>query len=179
MRRTAPISYANQAYSNGEFVKGAAGGRSTSYAANQYRELSKKMGVRSRYMGSIFVEHSIYAYLKGATKKRYMRLEDFSTYSREEVLRNFKEFRYVRDNQSYFLYLIFTAGACVYVGETSNIFWRIVKHRDKCADDSIIYLQEYPDKDVVLKLEKHYIRVLKPMFNSRYCQAGQLELFRL
>ncbi|WP_210466868.1 GIY-YIG nuclease family protein [Rufibacter roseolus] len=106
-----------------------------------------------------------------------MRLEDFKAYSREEVLRNFKKLRYIRDNKTYFLYLIFNSGSCVYVGETSNIFWRIVKHRDKCAEESVIYLREYPDKEMVLKLEKHYIRILKPMFNNRYCQTGQLELF--
>ncbi|KAA3435916.1 GIY-YIG nuclease family protein [Rufibacter hautae] len=108
-----------------------------------------------------------------------MLLDQFSKYNREEVLKKYKALRYIRDNNSYFLYLIFTAGACVYVGETSNIFWRIVKHKDKCGSDSVIYMQEHPDKEAVLRLEKHYIRVLKPKFNSRYCQAGQLELFRL
>ncbi|MFB9865684.1 GIY-YIG nuclease family protein [Rufibacter immobilis] len=106
-----------------------------------------------------------------------MKVDDFSAYNREEVLKNYKELRYVKDNKSYFLYLIFTAGACVYVGETCNIFWRVIKHKSKCAQDSVIYLQEYSDKERVLKLEKHYIRILKPMFNNRYCSKNQLELF--
>jgi predicted GIY-YIG superfamily endonuclease len=108
-----------------------------------------------------------------------MGIEDFSAYSRGEVLRSYKGLRNVRDNKSYFLYLIFTSGSCVYVGETSNIFWRIVKHRDKCVEETVIYLREYSDKETVLKLEKHYIRILKPMFNNRYCSKNQLELFRL
>ncbi|WP_460881160.1 GIY-YIG nuclease family protein [Pontibacter rugosus] len=83
----------------------------------------------------------------------------------------------MKENRSYFLYLIFDSETCVYVGETSNIFWRVVKHKDKCSDGAAIYLQEYQDKEEVLKLEKHYIRILKPKFNSRYCQPHQLELF--
>ena len=98
-------------------------------------------------------------------------------YSRKEVLMNYRSLRYVRDNNSYFLYLIFDAGTCVYVGETSNIFWRIIKHKDKSSTESLIYLQEYPGKEQVLRLEKHYIRMLKPKFNNRYCQPDQLELF--
>ena len=104
-------------------------------------------------------------------------LYHFLRYSRREVLKQYRKLRYVRDNQSYFLYLIFTSGSCVYVGETSSIFWRIIKHKDKCSAESVIYLQEYQDKEEVLKLEKHYIRMLKPKFNSRYCQPHQLELF--
>ncbi|MCC9138799.1 hypothetical protein LN995_20445 [Pontibacter silvestris] len=61
---------------------------------------------------------------------------------------------------------------------TSNIFWRVIKHKDKCSADSVIYFQEYQDKEEVLKLEKYYIRMLKPKFNSRYCQPDQLELFK-
>jgi predicted GIY-YIG superfamily endonuclease len=106
-----------------------------------------------------------------------MLLDNLPKYSRREVLKEYRKLRYVRDNQSYFLYLIFDAGTCVYVGETSNIFWRIIKHKDKCSDESVIYLQEYPNKEEVLRLEKHHIRVLKPKFNSRYCQPSQLELF--
>ncbi len=85
----------------------------------------------------------------------------------------------MKENRSYFLYLIFDSGTCVYVGETSNIFWRVIKHKDKCSEGAVIYLQEYPDKEDVLKLEKHYIRMLKPKFNNRYCQINQLELFQL
>ena len=107
-----------------------------------------------------------------------VQLNRFRRYSRREVLTNYRSLRYVRDNDSYFLYLIFDAGTCVYVGETSNIFWRIVKHKDKCSDGTVIYLQEYPDKEQVLRLEKHYIRMLKPIFNNRYCQPNQLELFQ-
>ena len=106
-----------------------------------------------------------------------MKLIKFNKYSRREVLKEYRTLRYVRDNDSYFLYLIFEAGTCVYVGETSNIFWRIVKHKDKCSDAALIYFQEYPDKEQVLRLEKHYIRMLKPIFNNRYCQPSQLELF--
>lgn len=105
-------------------------------------------------------------------------LNYFFRYSREEVLKQYRKLRYVRDNQSYFLYLIFDADTCVYVGETSNIFWRIIKHKDKCSSGSVIYLQEHPEKEEVLKLEKHYIRMLKPKFNSRYCRPEQLELFK-
>ncbi|WP_370457664.1 GIY-YIG nuclease family protein [Rufibacter sp. XAAS-G3-1] len=83
----------------------------------------------------------------------------------------------MKGNNSHFLYLIFTAGDCVYVGETSNIFWRIMKHKAKCNNDSEVYLQEHPEKRTVLILEKHFIRVFKPKFNKRYCQASQLELF--
>lgn len=106
-----------------------------------------------------------------------VQLNGFRRYSRREVLKSYRGLRYVRDNDSYFLYLIFEADTCVYVGETSNIFWRIVKHRDKCSDAALIYFQEYPDKEQVLRLEKHYIRTLKPIFNNRYCQPNQLELF--
>ena len=106
-----------------------------------------------------------------------VQLSGFRRYSRREVLKSYRSLRYVRDNDSYFLYLIFEAGTCVYVGETSNIFWRIVKHRDKCSEGTVIYLQEYPDKEQVLRLEKHCIRMLKPTFNNRYCQPNQLELF--
>lgn len=106
-----------------------------------------------------------------------VQLSRFRRYSRREVLVNYRSLRYVRDNDTYFLYLIFDVGTCVYVGETSNIFWRIVKHRDKCSEGTEIYLQEYPDKQQVLRLEKHYIRMLKPIFNNRYCQPQQLELF--
>jgi predicted GIY-YIG superfamily endonuclease len=105
-------------------------------------------------------------------------LTEFKKYSRREVLKKYRKLRYVRDNDTYFLYLIFDAGTCVYVGETSNIFWRIIKHRDKCSEGTVIYLQEYPDKEQVLRLEKHYIRTLKPIFNNRYCQPHQLELFQ-
>ncbi|MFD3003642.1 GIY-YIG nuclease family protein [Pontibacter toksunensis] len=108
-----------------------------------------------------------------------VQLSRFRRYSRREVLANYKRLRYIRDNNSYFLYLIFEADTCVYVGETSNIFWRIIKHKDKCSDEAVIYFQEYSDKEEVLRLEKHYIRMLKPKFNSRYCQPHQLELFRL
>jgi predicted GIY-YIG superfamily endonuclease len=107
-----------------------------------------------------------------------VQLSRFRRYSRREVLMNYRGLRYVRDNDSYFLYLIFDAGTCVYVGETSNIFWRIVKHKDKCSAEAVIYLREYPDKEQVLRLEKHYIRMLKPKFNNRYCQPDQLELFQ-
>ncbi|WP_229972911.1 GIY-YIG nuclease family protein [Pontibacter harenae] len=102
---------------------------------------------------------------------------DFDGLSRREVLREYKKLRYVKNNSSYFLYFIFDSGECVYVGETSNIFWRVVKHKDKCTEEAVIYLREYQDKQEVLKLEKHYIRVLKPKFNNRYCLEGQLELF--
>ncbi|WP_205504629.1 GIY-YIG nuclease family protein [Rufibacter psychrotolerans] len=102
---------------------------------------------------------------------------EFIKYSRGEVFRKYKQLRYTKDNDSYFLYLIYTAGTCVYVGETSNIFWRIVKHKNKCSKESLIYLQEHSNKETVLILEKHLIMVLKPKFNSRYCQAAQLELF--
>ena len=98
-------------------------------------------------------------------------------YSRREVLRAYKHLRYVRDNTSYFLYFIMEAGVCVYVGETSNIFWRMAKHKAKCTGTSLIYLQEYENKEQVLRLERHYIRMLKPKFNNRYCLEGQLELF--
>ncbi|WP_162055974.1 GIY-YIG nuclease family protein [Pontibacter pamirensis] len=107
-----------------------------------------------------------------------IQLREFRQYSRREVLKRYRKLRHVRDNKSYFLYLIFDSGTCVYVGETSNIFWRVIKHKDKCADGSMIYLQEYQDKEEVLKLEKHYIRMLKPKFNNRYCQINQLELFQ-
>ncbi|WP_347160354.1 GIY-YIG nuclease family protein [Pontibacter chitinilyticus] len=106
-----------------------------------------------------------------------MILLTFKKYSRNEVLKKYRHLRYVRDNSTYFLYFIFDGGECVYVGETSNIFWRVVKHKDKCSPEAVICLQEYPDKQEVLKLEKHFIRVLKPKFNSRYCLEGQLELF--
>jgi predicted GIY-YIG superfamily endonuclease len=106
-----------------------------------------------------------------------MILENLSSYGRKEVLKAFKHLRYVRDNSTYFLYFIFEGGDCIYVGETSNIFWRMAKHRDKCTDTSLIYLQEYKSKEEVLRLEKHFIRMLKPKFNNRYCQEGQLELF--
>jgi len=106
-----------------------------------------------------------------------VQLNRFRRYSRGEVLTNYRSLRYVRNNNSFFLYLIFDAGSCVYVGETSNIFWRIIKHKDKCPDGAVIYFQEYPDKEQVLRLEKHYIRMLKPIFNNRYCQPNQLELF--
>ncbi|WP_066837151.1 GIY-YIG nuclease family protein [Rufibacter ruber] len=102
---------------------------------------------------------------------------EFINYSKEEVFKKYKQLRYTKNNNSYFLYLIYTTGTCVYVGETSNIFWRIVKHKNKCSNESVICLQEHSDKKTVLKLEKHLIRVLKPKFNSRYCQATQLELF--
>ena len=108
-----------------------------------------------------------------------VRLHEFRQYRRREVLHQYRKLRYVKANRSYFLYLIFDMGTCVYVGETSNIFWRIVKHKDKCSDEAVIYLHEYPDKEQVLRLEKHYIRILKPMFNSRYCQPNQLELFEI
>jgi hypothetical protein len=108
-----------------------------------------------------------------------MRLEESSAYSREELLRDFKGLRYVRDNQTYFLCLILHRRSCLYVGETSNIFWRIAKLQDKCSEESVIYLQEYSDKETVLKLEKHYIRILKPMFNNRYCMINQVELYGL
>lgn len=102
---------------------------------------------------------------------------EFRQYNRREVLKRYRRLRHVRNNNSYFLYLIFDADTCVYVGVTSNIFWRFIKHRDNCSDGAVIFLQEYPDKEQVLRLEKHYIRMLKPMFNSRYCQPHQLELF--
>ncbi|MFT2011458.1 GIY-YIG nuclease family protein [Pontibacter sp. 13R65] len=107
-----------------------------------------------------------------------VQLDKFHRYSRGGVLKQYRKLRYIRENKMYFLYLIFDSGTCVYVGETSNIFWRIIKHKDKCSAESVIYLQEYQDKEEVLRLEKHYIRKLKPKFNNRYCQAGQLELFR-
>ncbi|MCC9168918.1 GIY-YIG nuclease family protein [Pontibacter harenae] len=107
-----------------------------------------------------------------------LQLSGFQRYSRREVLANYRSLRYVKNNGSYFLYLIFGANICVYVGETSNIFWRIIKHKDKCSDDALIYLQEHQDKEEVLRFEKHYIQMLKPKFNSRYCQPDQLELFR-
>jgi predicted GIY-YIG superfamily endonuclease len=106
-----------------------------------------------------------------------MILENLSSYGRKEVLKAFKHLRYVRDNSTYFLYFIFEGGDCIYVGETSNIFWRMAKHRAKCTDTSLIYLQEYKSKEEVLRLEKHFIRMLKPKFNNRYCLEGQLELF--
>ncbi|WP_162055938.1 GIY-YIG nuclease family protein [Pontibacter pamirensis] len=106
-------------------------------------------------------------------------LREFRQYRRREVLHQYRSWRYVKENRSYFLYLIFDSGTCVYVGETSNIFWRVIKHKDKCSEGAVIYLQEYPDKEDVLKLEKHYIRMLKPKFNNRYCQINQLELFQL
>ncbi|WP_183906777.1 GIY-YIG nuclease family protein [Rufibacter immobilis] len=93
------------------------------------------------------------------------------------MFKKYKQLRYTKNNNSFFLYLIYTAGTCVYVGETSNIFWRVTKHKAKCTAGSVIYLREYPEKETVLRLEKHYIRMLKPKFNSRYCQANQLELF--
>lgn len=93
------------------------------------------------------------------------------------MLKAYKHLRYVRDNTSYFLYFIYEGASCVYVGETSNIFWRMAKHKAKCTDHSVIYLQEFPDKEQVLRLERHYIRVLKPKFNNRFCYEGQLELF--
>ncbi|WP_347160468.1 GIY-YIG nuclease family protein [Pontibacter chitinilyticus] len=107
-----------------------------------------------------------------------VQLQGYKKYSRREVLKEYRKLRHIRDNQSYFLYLIFDDDTCVYVGETSNIFWRIIKHKDKCSAASVIYLQEHPDKEEALKLEKHYIRMLKPKFNSRYCQPDQLELFK-
>lgn len=109
-----------------------------------------------------------------------MKLEEFSSFSRvsrEDILKSYKGLRYTRDNCSYFLYFIFNSEKCVYIGETSNIFWRIVKHKAKCGEDAVIYLKEYEDKEMVLKLEKHFIRKLKPMFNTRHCYAGQMELF--
>lgn len=98
-------------------------------------------------------------------------------YSRREVLRAYKHLRYVRENTSYFLYFIMDAGVCVYVGETRNIFWRMAKHKAKCTEISQIYLQEYENREQVLRLERHYIQTLKPKFNNRFCQEGQLELF--
>lgn len=106
-----------------------------------------------------------------------MNLTEFHRYSRREVLKKYKELRYIRNNASYFLYLIFDDTNFVYVGETSNIFWRMVKHKAKCTEDSMIYLQEYNDKEQVLRLERHYIRVLKPKFNNRYCLINQIEIF--
>ncbi|MBJ6120084.1 GIY-YIG nuclease family protein [Pontibacter sp. BT310] len=106
-----------------------------------------------------------------------MILESLKTYSRKEVLKAFKHLRYVRDNNTYFLYLIFEGDDCVYVGETSNIFWRMAKHKAKCSDNSQVILREYMSKEEVLRLEKHFIRMLKPKFNNRYCLEGQLELF--
>ncbi|WP_276499879.1 GIY-YIG nuclease family protein [Pontibacter litorisediminis] len=102
---------------------------------------------------------------------------DSKILSRREVLREYRHLRYVRDNTSYFLYFIMEAGVCVYVGETSNIFWRMAKHKAKCTEASQIYLQEYENKEQVLRLERHYIQTLKPKFNNRFCQEGQLELF--
>ncbi|GHA81150.1 GIY-YIG nuclease family protein [Pontibacter akesuensis] len=106
-----------------------------------------------------------------------MMLPASKTLSRREVLRAYKHLRYVRDNTSYFLYFIVEGGVCVYVGETSNIFWRMAKHKAKCTEASRIYLQEYGDKEQVLRLERHYIRTLKPKYNNRFCLEGQLELF--
>ncbi|MDX5422291.1 MAG: GIY-YIG nuclease family protein [Hymenobacteraceae bacterium] len=103
--------------------------------------------------------------------------DNLKKYSRREVLREYRHLRYVRDNTTYFLYFIFDAGHCVYVGETSNIFWRMVKHRAKCTEESVVYLQEFADKEQVLRLERHFIRRLKPKFNNRFCLEGQLELF--
>ncbi|MCC9167896.1 GIY-YIG nuclease family protein [Pontibacter harenae] len=106
-----------------------------------------------------------------------MFITEFQRLSRREVLKEYRRLRYVKNNRSYFLYFIFESGECVYVGETSNIFWRMVKHKGKCSEQSVICLKEYHDKQEVLKLEKHYIRTLKPKFNNRYCLEGQLELF--
>ncbi|MCC9167977.1 GIY-YIG nuclease family protein [Pontibacter harenae] len=106
-----------------------------------------------------------------------MNIDVFHNYNRKDLLKEFRHLRYVKNNRSYFLYFIFECGECIYVGETSNIFWRMVKHKGKCSDTTVIYLEEYQDKQEVLKLEKHYIRTLKPKFNNRYCLEGQLELF--
>ncbi len=108
-----------------------------------------------------------------------MNLADFKKYDRSQALKEYKSLRYIKENKSYFLYLIFNAEVCVYVGETSNLFWRLIKHKAKCSQESVIYLKEYADKATVLQQEKHYIRMLKPIFNIRYCSASQLELFAL
>lgn len=73
----------------------------------------------------------------------------------------------MKENRFYFLYLIFDSGTYAYAGEISNIFWRATKHKDKCSAGAVIYLQEYQDKEEVLRLEKHFIHILKPKLNNR------------
>ncbi|KAA5539035.1 GIY-YIG nuclease family protein [Adhaeribacter rhizoryzae] len=103
-------------------------------------------------------------------------LNGYQTFNRVEIVKAFKYQRYLHYNSIFFVYIILESDEPLYVGSTSNVFWRMQKHQNKISSRTSIYIKSFERKVDALREERHFIRLLKPKYNKRHCNRYQLEL---
>lgn len=102
---------------------------------------------------------------------------EMQRHTRKHVLKRWKEFK-----QKHYVYFIFhqvpdnPQVRPVYIGCTSSLYWRLVKHSRKITDKSQVFFKEFDTKAEALQFEKRSIKLWKPRLNVKYSDWWQLEL---
>ncbi|QNF31364.1 GIY-YIG nuclease family protein (plasmid) [Adhaeribacter swui] len=102
---------------------------------------------------------------------------EMSRYCRKHLLKRWKEVK-----AKHYVYFIFDQEPTsahvrpVYIGCTSSLYWRLVKHSRKIAGASWVYFKEFTSKEEALRYEKRSIKLWKPRLNIKYSDWWQLDL---
>jgi len=64
----------------------------------------------------------------------------------------------------------------VYIGCTSSLYWRLVKHSKKITKNSQVFFKEFDTKEEALQYEKRSIKIWKPRLNVKYSNWWQMDL---
>ncbi|RDC58676.1 GIY-YIG nuclease family protein [Adhaeribacter pallidiroseus] len=102
---------------------------------------------------------------------------EMNRYTRKHLL---KRWRGVK--QKHYVYFIFHQVPStplvrpVYIGCTSSLYWRLVKHSSKITENAQVYFKEYTTREEALQHEKRCIKLWKPRMNIKYSNWWQMEL---
>lgn len=102
---------------------------------------------------------------------------EMQRHTRKHLLKRCKELKL-----KHYVYFIFhqvpdTPQVCpVYIGCTSSLYWRLVKHSRKITDASQVFFKEFNTRREALRYERRCIKLWKPRLNIKYSNWWQLEL---
>jgi predicted GIY-YIG superfamily endonuclease len=90
--------------------------------------------------------------------------------------------RWITFKQKHYVYFIFhqvpdtPQVRPVYIGCTSSLYWRLVKHSRKIPGNTQVFFKEFNTIGEALHYEKRSIKLWKPRLNVKYSDWWQLEL---